>query len=133
MHKPPPHPTTHSNTDASTHTHACTHTHKQHTHMHIHMYHTHVHPHTDTHAHTHLNALLDPEMMAHVLPVLRAADVHQAVKHTVAHALVEHLSHKTLQLKFSGGRNEVIQRAVQMSHKHRAQQDSIKGLSGFCR
>ena len=85
---------------------------------------THVHTHARTHAHTHLNALLDPEMMAHVLPVLRAADVHQAVKHAVAHALVEHLSHKTLQLKFTGDRNEVIQRAVQMSKQ-------TQGSAGF--
>lgn len=128
VHPPPPQ---HTQTlmHPHTHMHALIHTNNTHTHAYTHVSHTCP----STHAHTHLNALLDPEMMAHVLPVLRAADVHQAVKHTVAHALMEHLSHKTLQLKLSGGGNEVIQRAVQMSHKHRAQQDPIKGLSGFCR
>ena len=136
MYTPPPHPPTHSNTDASTPPHACMHSYTQTTHAqaYIHVLHTFIHTHARTHActHTSMHCLIQKwwpmcsQFWEQQMYIRRSNTRWLMLLWNTCH--IKRCNWNSLETgtRLSRGRSK-------WANKHRAQQDSIKCLSGFCR
>ncbi len=78
----------------------------------------------------HLDALFDPEVAAHGLPVLRARDVEQAVVDAALHALVEHLDELVADVRLVAAQ-AAQERRLQLRGQFTAAQSLVPAESTF--